>query len=126
MRISIIVMLALLSGAAYAAPDAARLQELQAATQACKAKGLKTVGEQEDCVHAAYVKINSDTPSRGTLYAEKNYKGFSKSQAEGKLLSLKKEYDRAPKGTYFQASKKAGSVDRISILNEGWWLQTNI
>jgi len=126
MKTVIVLALALLSGVVYAAPDAARLQELQAATKACKAKGFKTVGEQEDCVHAAYVKINSDTPARGTLYAEKNYKGFSKAQAAGKLLSLKKEYDRAPKGTYFQASKKAGAVDRVSILNEGWWLQTNI
>ena len=72
------------------------------------------------------MKIKSGVPDRGALYAEKNYKGLSKAQAEGKLISLQKEYDKAPKGTYFKASKKADAVDRISIMNEGWWIQKNI
>lgn len=126
MKNVIVLVLALMSSAAFAASDAAHLQQMQEATKACKAKGFKTVGEQEDCVHAAYVKIKSGVPDRGALYAEKNYKGLSKAQAEGKLISLQKEYDKAPKGTYFKASKKAGEVDRISIMNEGWWIQKNI
>lgn len=123
MRNVIVLVLALMSSAAFAASDASQIQQLQNATKACKAKGFKTVGEQEDCVHAAYVKIKSGVPERGALYAEKNYKNLSKAQAEGKLLSLQKEYNKAPKGTYFKGSKKAGVVDRISIMNEGWWIQ---
>lgn len=128
MKTAIALVLAMLSSSVFAASavDAGRIQQLQAATKACKAKGLKTVGELDACTSAAQKQIFSDVPSRGELYAEKNYKGFSKSQAEGKLISLKREYDAAPKGTYFKAGKKAGDVDRMSILNEGWWIQTNI
>ncbi|AZG89398.1 hypothetical protein N032_28005 (plasmid) [Pseudomonas syringae pv. pisi str. PP1] len=126
MKPIIFLLAVLLSTVANAASESNRLQQLQAATQACKAKGFKTVGELDDCVHAAREKINSNVPERGTLYAEKNYKGLSKTQAEGKLISLKREYDSAPKGTYFQASKRAGAVDRLSIMNEGWWIQTHI
>ena len=57
MRNVIVLVLALMSSAAFAASDASQIQQLQNATKACKAKGFKTVGEQEDCVHAAYVKI---------------------------------------------------------------------
>ena len=73
MKNVIVLVLALMSSAAFAASDVAHLQQMQEATKACKAKGFKTVGEQEDCVHAAYVKIKSGVPDRGALYAEKNY-----------------------------------------------------
>lgn len=128
MKTYLAIMFAIMSGAVVAAPaaDAERLHQFQAASKACSSKGLKTVGEIDVCTDAAYKQIFSEVPSRGDLYAEKHYKGFSKSQAEGKLISLKKEYDAAPKGTYFRAGKKAGAVDRMSILNEGWWLQTKI
>jgi hypothetical protein len=128
MKTVIALAFAIISSSALAAPDldVERLHQLQTATKACKAKGPKTLGELDACTSAAQKKIYSDVTRRGDLYAEKHYKGFSKSQAEVKLISLKKEYDAAPKGTYFQAGKKAGAVDRMSILNEGWWLQTNI
>ena len=90
MKNIIVLIMAVMSSAAYAASDTSNIQQLHNATKACKAKGFKTVGELEDCVHAAYVKINSNVPERGALYAEKNYKGLSKSQAEGKLISLQK------------------------------------
>ena len=128
MKTIIALAFAIISTSALAAPDpdVERLHQLQAATKACKAKGLKTVGELDACTSAAQKEIYSDVARRGALYAEKHYQGFSTSQAEVKLISLKKEYDAAPKGTYFQAGKKAGAVDRMSILNEGWWLQTHI
>ena len=75
MKNVIVLVLALMSSAVYAASDTSNIQQLQDATKACKAKGFKTEGEQEDCVHAAYVKIKSGVPDRGALYAEKNYKG---------------------------------------------------
>lgn len=126
MKNAIVLILALMSTAVFAASDADRSQQLQAATKACKAKGFKTLGEQQDCVHNAYQKINSDVAQRGELYAAKNYKGLSKAQAETKLISLKKEYESAPKGTYFKSGKAAGDVDRRTIMNEGWWIQTHI
>lgn len=126
MRIAVVGLLAVLSCTVYAASDTDRLQQLQAATQACKAKRFKTLGEQDACVHEAYVKIYSDVVVRGTRYAEKNYKGLTKDQAQSKLIELKGEYETAPKGTYFKSSKKAGEVDRLSIMNEGWWIQTHI
>ena len=126
MKIAFLLILSLISGATFAASDASRAQQLQAATKACKAKGFKTLGEQKDCVHNAYVKIHSNVSDRGELYAAKNYKGLSKSQAETKLISLKKEYESAQKGTYFKSAKKAGEVDRRTIVTEGWWIQTHI
>lgn len=126
MKSAVVGLLAILSSTAYAASDASHLQQLQAATKACKARGFKTLGEQDDCVHDAYVKIYSDVVVRGTRYAEKNYKALTKDAAQSKLIELKGEYETAPKGTYFKSSKKIGVVDRLAIMNEGWWIQTHI
>ena len=126
MKNVLVLVFALASSAAFAATDADRSQQLQEATKACRAQGFKTLGEQQDCVHNAFVKINSDVPQRGELYAAKNYKNLSKSQAESKLISLQKEYSTAKKGNFFNSVKKSGQVDQLAIMNEGWWIQTHI
>lgn len=126
MKAALILVLCIMSGSAYAASDTDRSHQLQDATKACKAKGFRTLGEQQDCIHNAYVKIKSDVSERGERYAAKNYKGLSKSQAESKLMALQKEYKSAPKSGFFNSSRKDSQVDQLTILNEGWWIQKNI
>lgn len=103
--------------------DAARRDLIQQGIKNCPRGKFPTVGDREACQRPYQEKAQQLYPRRGTeAYAQKNYSGLSKAQAEQKLIELQKIAQQA--GTIM--STKPGEISRKDVEVEGWWIQRNI
>lgn len=103
--------------------DLERREFLQQAYKECNDKGLKTVGEREECLGPAQDKAREKYPRRGTeTYAKQKYSDLTKQQAISKLKELHDFYLQV-EDNY---SKRAGVVKQSDLVMEGWWIHTNI